>query len=101
MALSISPGIQLPDAGISTDKLAHFAAYGLLGWLVLRALHKTNKLTTKLARASVAWVAAYGASLEVVQWAFFPNRFFEIGDMIANTAGAVFSYFAFNFFTKN
>lgn len=99
LALSISSGIQLPDTGISTDKLGHLAAYGLLNWLTLRALQKTGKLTAKTIWLSLFMVSAYGILLEIVQWAFFPHRFFEVWDMIANIAGVVLSYFAYNFFT--
>jgi VanZ family protein len=100
LALSTGNGIQLPDSGISTDKLAHLAAYGLLGWLTLRALHKTGKRNAKNSWSAIALVSAYGIALEFVQWAFFPNRFFEAGDMLANSAGAFISLFLFNFITS-
>lgn len=99
LALSISPGIQLPETGISTDKVGHLAAYGLLNWLVLRALKRTGMLSSKAIWAAIILVSAYGVLLEFVQWAFFPYRFFELWDMIANITGAVLSYFAFNLFT--
>jgi VanZ family protein len=99
LALSTGSGIQLPDTGISADKLGHFVSYGLVNWLALRALQKTGKLASKSTWMALLLVSVYGILLEIVQWAFFPHRFFEVWDMVANIAGAVMSYFAYNFFT--
>jgi VanZ family protein len=98
---TFSVGIQLPETVFSTDKLAHFAAYGLLTWLVIRALLKTGNFSTKSATLAVLVVTVYGVALEIVQWAFFPNRFFEVWDMVANFSGALLAFFVSKlFFTK-
>jgi len=90
----ISTGIQLPETFFSPDKIGHFAAYGLLSWLMLNGLRKTGRQETLFSMLAIAAVSGYGISLEFVQWAFFPHRYFEVWDMIANIAGAVFSYLA-------
>ncbi len=92
--LSVMPGIQLPETFFSPDKLGHFAAYGLLSWLTLNGLRKTDRRETLFFILAIAAVSGYGILLEFVQWAFFPHRYFEVWDMIANIAGAGFSYFA-------
>lgn len=95
-ALSTGPGIPLPEVRlITTDKLGHAAAYAVLCWLILRALKDAGVLQILFA---VLFCAGYGALMEWVQGTFYPNRYFEYFDMLANTVGAVLSgivYFAF------
>ena len=101
LGLSISPSIQLPETIVSPDKLGHLFAYGTLAWLVFRALSKKGSYSAKTAILAVTVVTSYGIALEFVQGTFFPNRYFEVWDMVANFAGAILSYFAFTFyFTK-
>lgn len=84
--LSTKGGVALPGFRlIGADKLAHAAAYGLLAWLVLWAFPQD-----KLSGLFKVWLfaAGYGAAMEWVQYRFFPNRFFEFDDMLANAIGA-------------
>ena len=86
--LSTKGGIPLPGFSlIGTDKLAHASAYALLTFLLLRAfsVHGAN-----LQRQGIVWLfaAGYGATMEFVQATWFPNRFFEYDDMLANAIGA-------------
>ena len=97
LVLSIMPNVQLPEVLISPDKLGHLAAYGLLAWLVFFGLEKDGRFYQKTAICAVIGVSVYGILLEVVQWAFFPHRFFEVWDMVANITGACFSWLVFNF----
>jgi VanZ family protein len=100
--LSVSSiGIQLPESLVSPDKLGHLLAYGLLNMLLNWALMKSGKYSPKSATLAVLSVTIYGVALEFVQWAFFPNRFFEIWDMVANFSGALLAFFVSKlFFTK-
>ena len=44
----------------------------------------------------------YGIGMEVVQYTFFPGRFFEIPDIIANIIGSILGLYLFKrFFNKN
>lgn len=66
-----------------TDKVGHFAVYGLFATLVVRLI----------ARRQFAWVAvviasAYGISDEWHQ-SFTPGRSVELNDWVADTSGAV------------
>jgi VanZ family protein len=94
-------GVQMPKSLIAPDKLGHFAAYGVFSWLVLLGFRLSNSFTKRSALLSVLLVSVYGVGMELIQWAFFPNRLFELGDMLANFIGAVLGFFAFNYyFTK-
>ena len=87
--LSTRGGISLPGFKlIATDKLAHACSYALLVWLILLSVkHRTAAIFAGV------WLFAslYGALMEWVQYRFFPNRFFEVDDMLANTIGAALS----------
>ena len=86
-ALSTGPGVPLPEVKlITTDKLAHAAAYAVLCWLILRTWSKAEFTELLL---TVLFCAGYGALMEWVQGTFYPNRFFEYYDMLANTVGAI------------
>lgn len=98
--LSIIPGVQLPEIPVSPDKLGHFVAYGLLTWLIFLGFQKQNKWTVGIAVWTVVGVSLYGILLEFVQWAFFPHRFFEVWDMIANITGAFAAFIGFKLITN-
>ncbi len=70
---------------IASDKLGHAAAYGLFVWLLVMAYQPMNN--SKL-RNIWLFCFVYGAFMEWVQYTFFPNRFFELDDMLANGIGA-------------
>lgn len=86
----------LPSTGpnfwdvLGGDKAKHFIAYGTLGVVWSWALLPGR-------RWWLLWLAlaALGVSLEYAQWAFNPNRYFEVADMLANAAGALVGCFGF------
>ncbi|MCS6928390.1 MAG: VanZ family protein [Saprospiraceae bacterium] len=95
--LSTMGGVSMPKFEVlSTDKLAHAAAYALLAWLTLwgffrwigraRALHGIFTVVT---------ASLIGATLEYVQFRYFPDRMFEYDDMVANAVGAFIGWWAF------
>ncbi|HHM21213.1 MAG TPA: hypothetical protein ENJ20_04225 [Bacteroidetes bacterium] len=96
--LSTKGGVQLPHLGISPDKIGHFGAYFLLGWFVLAGLKKTGRQSRRTALLAMTGVSLYGVLLEAIQWAFFPHRYFEVWDMIANITGAFLSCYLFSLF---
>lgn len=87
--LSTRGGISLPGFSlIATDKLAHACSYGLLVWLILlSAKHRSTSLFVGV----WAFASLYGAFMEWIQYSYFPNRFFEVDDMLANAIGAALS----------
>jgi VanZ family protein len=84
--LSTKGGISIPGFRlIATDKLGHAAAYALFAFLLVMAYNPMNN-----AKLRNIWLFCfvYGAFMEFIQYAFFPNRFFEFDDMLANGIGA-------------
>jgi VanZ family protein len=89
--LSVTPGVQMPKFELlAADKLAHAGAYALLSLLlVLGLVLYCKRLPSRKELFLIAcFSAAYGAVMEFVQGTFFPYRFFEWDDMLANTVGA-------------
>jgi len=81
--LSVAPSEQLPDIdwAAAPDKWAHALVYGILAMLIYCSTgHKW---------AAPGLSTAYGIIMEVVQYAFFPGRYFEIWDALANFIGAI------------
>jgi VanZ family protein len=90
--LSLSGGVRMPKFNLlSTDKLAHAAAYLLLAALCVWGYRRS---TSQLPTSTLLWLifvgcTLYGAFMEWVQGTYFPNRTFEYDDMIANAVGAL------------
>jgi VanZ family protein len=97
--LSTRGGISLPHFSlIGTDKLGHAAAYGLFVWLLLVAYNERGK---RYYYGVGIFAFAYGTLMEVVQYLFFPNRYFELDDMMANGFGAILGVVAYHYTSKN
>lgn len=92
LLLSVAPAEQLPrlDWPLAPDKIGHLVAYGVLAFLLVAAL-RTNSRHTISRAGSVAFflAAGYGLLLEMAQFAFFPGRYFEVWDIVANIIGAL------------
>lgn len=89
--LSLSGGLQMPGFNLlSTDKLAHAAAYFLLTVLFVWGFRRSaaKPPTNKALGLIFIGCSLYGAFMEWVQGTYFPNRMFEYDDMIANAIGA-------------
>jgi len=101
LVLSIGPGPNLPETNFfEPDKLAHLFVYGVLVYLALRALKSVEKLTMQTIIGTVILSALYGLSLEYIQKAFFPGRYFEWGDALANSLGSILGWIIFSYFNK-
>ncbi|MFN0035359.1 MAG: VanZ family protein [Saprospiraceae bacterium] len=99
--LSVTSSVQLPKFNLfSIDKLAHAGAYALLTWLILWGLEKSRQRRAQGHELFLAFCFAtlYGAGMEWVQGTFFPDRFFEFDDMLANAAGAFLAMMLFRLF---
>ena len=75
------------DALDVNDKLLHFLAYSALA--LIPALHEKKPVAALLALA----VAVLGVALEFGQ-ALFTDRLFELGDIVASTAGVLCGFVA-------
>lgn len=101
LILSTMPSVQLPEKWISPDKFAHAFVYGVLVILWLYGLKRSDILTKKNVWFAVFGSAAYGMSMELIQYAFFPGRYFEMGDNLANITGCFLGLFFFDKFVKH
>jgi VanZ family protein len=81
-ALSLLPGGALQPTQIG-DKVEHFLTYALLGLLGVTTARSRNR-----AAYSILGLVAFGAAIEILQM-FSPGRYAEIGDALANAAGAL------------
>lgn len=107
LILSAGSGVNLPESWMdffSWDKLGHAIVYAVLTVLILRAHLINNQyklLATNILVTSVVISSVYGVLMEIMQWGFFPHRYFEVTDIIANIIGSILGIIAFKyFFTK-
>ncbi|OGW29761.1 MAG: hypothetical protein A2X59_06630 [Nitrospirae bacterium GWC2_42_7] len=84
--LSVIP-VSGPETDMPLDKVEHFIAYGLTAILFYRYL-RPKTMRAKAGVESIASASVYGAVIEVVQY-FLPYRSFSLGDIAANTIGAL------------
>ena len=101
-ALSVSPGLPMPKVNlISSDKIGHLFAYGTLTLLLFLGYRAKYGIAAnrKAGLVLFGFSAVYGVLMEWVQGTFFPYRFFEVADMLANAAGAllVFAFFTWRY----
>jgi VanZ family protein len=97
--LSLSSNVPMPKIDFfSPDKLAHAGAYALLTALLALGVRKSKNspLSRKNLFLIFCFAAGYGAFMEWVQGTYFPNRFFEYYDMLANASGALFALVILN-----
>lgn len=91
LILSTMPGKQLPkiDWLMTPDKFGHAAVYGVLtvGLFFSFLPYITKPVSNRWYAFALA--SFYGIGMEVVQYAFFPGRYFEIWDIVANIIGAL------------
>ena len=100
-ASTIGVGVNLPNTLsdlVAWDKIAHAMVYTIFGLL----LYLFWKIFFNSRKAMLwSWLVAvfYGIAMEVVQYSFFPNRYFEIFDIFANIVGATISLLLIYFLT--
>lgn len=87
ITVSIVPSPVQVDTGLDwQDKLFHTLAYFCLMFWFMQIYHATRqKLVFGL------FFVVVGVGLEIIQ-AYTPERYFEVADMLANTAGVVLAY---------
>ncbi|MDX1939783.1 MAG: VanZ family protein [Saprospiraceae bacterium] len=103
LLLSVMSGLHLPKIAekiISTDKLAHAAAYMVFCVLLMYGLRRNKVAFSNAALVSVVMGSIYGVLMEVLQYSFFPHRYFEVWDIVANIIGSLISVLVSYFFIK-
>ena len=101
LKLSTGPGVQIPftwDNIIGIDKLGHLFFYLVQTILLYWTFEKQVIFKTRQQRIWWSFLLStiLGILLEIVQFSCYPNRYFEILDIIANIIG---SYLAIHLFT--
>ncbi len=105
LILSSKAGINLPESWldlIAMDKLGHAVVYGALTFLLLRGFKKEEMIgfagNSHLSALIISIV--YGIAMELMQYLFFPGRFFEVYDIIANIIGSLLGLYIFKYFNN-
>lgn len=97
--LSVTSGSNFPESIkdlFSYDKLGHALAYGVLSATYFYAIRQSKKaLTIKEMIFVCLGTILYGILLEFIQYTFFPGRYFEVLDILANIMGIVISFLIF------
>jgi len=88
------PGTELPKVNWSSkiwlDKWVHIFLFLVLVWFWCKAYSlKTKKIFRVITILSIL----YGIVMEIIQHYFIPFRSFDVGDMIADSIGALAGYF--------
>ena len=94
--LSVAPGLPSFDWNlVSFDKAAHFGVYAILSWLICLGFQKNGKLSNRQFLIAFGFASGWGMLMEFVQGTFFPYRFFEWPDEVANAIGAALGVLSF------
>lgn len=100
--LSSGSSIQLPPSiwdMIAIDKVGHLVFYGILTYLIALGCYKkeSEQISKKALIISCLISSIYGICLEFMQYSLFPNRYFEILDIIANISGSLIGILFFKY----
>jgi len=101
--LSTGPGVQVPfDWGdvVGIDKIAHLVFYGIHTGLLIWTFNDFQWTTaqSKWLISAFCISTLLGIAMEIVQYSFYPNRYFEIFDIIANIIGSLIGAILFRKF---
>lgn len=99
--VSVMPKQSFPKIELdlmSPDKLAHALVYLILVVAIYWGLSKSGNLNKKTIILSICIGSFYGILMEVAQYLFFPGRYFEFLDIIANIIGSIASLLFLYFF---
>lgn len=88
--LSTLPGEQLPqiDWLLAPDKFGHAGVYGVLAAGIFFSFRSYRQAVKTDYYWSFLLASSYGAAMEWIQYSFFPDRYFEFWDIVANIIGA-------------
>ena len=88
--------LKVPDLPGVTDKLVHACEYGVLGFLLVRALRGTNIVSTSVPAALVAILIGLSVGLaDEIYQAYVPGRMSDPLDYAVDALGLVVSALLF------
>jgi VanZ family protein len=101
--LSAFPGPQIElDLWLAQDKINHSTAYGLLSILIAwKNIKNQERLSRNFFLIVLITSGTYGILMEIMQYLFFPNRYFDYSDMVANLLGSFFGLIAVQIYCLN
>ena len=81
------------------DKVGHLVFYGILTFLIAYGFYKVKNQFINKKTLFIALIisSVYGICMEIMQYSFFPNRYFEILDIIANISGSIVGILFFKY----
>ena len=85
------------------DKLVHVAMYGMLCFLLLRAIfrqYQSGKLSASEIILSILFCAGIGIAIEFLQPVLTMYRQFEWADMVADGIGSIAGFYMFSLLLK-
>lgn len=97
-AASGLPGTSQFPSFPGADKAAHALVYALLAVLLWMGFKRWSP--GKRSHTVLGITALYGLGMEIMQNFFFPERHFELLDIVANIIGAVLGLLSIKFFSK-
>ncbi|MEM9885071.1 MAG: VanZ family protein [Bacteroidota bacterium] len=98
---TVGIGVNLPTTLsdiIAWDKLAHAFVYFILCYLLYQSFVKKRSQQRAILYALLLSIA-YGILMEIIQYSFFPSRYFEFLDIFANIVGSILSIVLIYFLT--
>lgn len=105
LVLSATPGQNLPqiDFGdlLAADKIAHVGVYLILTLALIWGFNRQKRLNKRNLLIAILISGGYGVLLEFCQYYFFPGRYFEILDIVANIIGSISSLLFLKLFNLN
>lgn len=97
LSTMLSVPIQLEGVSF-LDKIEHTFAYFVLIITLLFGFYKGSSLNPKTMLLLMLGCSFYGVLLEWIQFMFFPNRYFEWFDALANVSGVLLGSLVFRLF---
>lgn len=99
--VSSLPGIRLPGGGSGLDKFAHAAEYGVLCFLLVRALKESGLVASLGVASAVALVIGLcvGLADELFQ-SMIPGRESDPADYAADAAGLILAIFLYAIYRR-
>lgn len=100
---STTSGKNLPSISwnlFEVDKLAHAIVYFILSVLIIKGFMARDVILNSSILYGVLISIVYGILLEIIQFTFFPYRYFELLDIIANIIGSIGSIVVFKIIYK-
>lgn len=96
-------GVNLPSKIFDlfkVDKVGHFTFYLIFAALLISSFKFYFEKKWQIVAIGLIIAASYGILMEFIQFNFFPNRYFEYLDIVANISGSLSSLLFIRYLLK-